>query len=242
MALYVGTHNREYFRKHGLADSQLRWAPHSVENERFSDRDGALQREANEWRQQLHIAANARVILFAGKLEPKKAPDLLLECFLERQRKDEHLVIAGAGPLEQRLVERAEGNSRIHFLGFQNQSRMPLVYRLGDIYVLPSRGPGETWGLAVNEAMASARPVIVSSRVGCAPDLVGDGKTGAVFSSDDRADLDLALSRLLDSHDLRVSLGLAATHRIARWTLTEQATAIETAVALLPTVKDLRSS
>ncbi len=43
------------------------------------------------------------------------------------------------------------------FLDFQNQQKMPLVYRLCDIFVLPSMGPGETWGLAVNEAMACKR-------------------------------------------------------------------------------------
>jgi glycosyltransferase involved in cell wall biosynthesis len=48
------------------------------------------------------------------------------------------------------------------------------------VLVLPSDG-GETWGLVVNEAMACGLPAIVSDAVGCAPDLVEDGKTGFTF-------------------------------------------------------------
>ena len=55
---------------------------------------------------------------------------------------------------------------------------------MGDIFILPSVGPGETWGLAINEAMASGRPVIVSDKVGCATDLVEENKNGIVCSRD----------------------------------------------------------
>jgi glycosyltransferase involved in cell wall biosynthesis len=52
---------------------------------------------------------------------------------------------------------------------------------LGDLFVLPSFGSGETWGLAINEAMCMGRPVIVSDHVGCAKDLVQPGRNGLVF-------------------------------------------------------------
>jgi len=68
----------------------------------------------------------------------------------------------------------------VTFAGFLNQSEIPAAYVASDCLVLPS-DYGETWGLVVNEAMACGRPAIVSDRVGCAPDLVIDGVTGAVF-------------------------------------------------------------
>ena len=49
---------------------------------------------------------------------------------------------------------------------------MPIWYRVANVFCLPSRGPGETWGLAVNEALACGCHVIVSDRVGCAEDVV----------------------------------------------------------------------
>jgi glycosyltransferase involved in cell wall biosynthesis len=76
---------------------------------------------------------------------------------------------------------------RVVFLEFQNQSRMPLVYRLGDALVLPS-GYGETWGLAVNEAQACGRPSLVSDCVGCARDIIREGENGMIFRTDDWGD------------------------------------------------------
>ncbi|MFM7374009.1 MAG: glycosyltransferase family 4 protein, partial [Chthoniobacterales bacterium] len=76
---------------------------------------------------------------------------------------------------------------RVVFLEFQNQSRMPLVYRLGDALVLPS-GYGETWGLAVNEAQACGRPSLVSDCVGCARDIIREGENGMIFRTDDWED------------------------------------------------------
>jgi len=42
---------------------------------------------------------------------------------------------------------------------------------MADVFCLPSAGPGETWGLAINEAIASGTPCLVSNRAGCATDL-----------------------------------------------------------------------
>jgi glycosyltransferase involved in cell wall biosynthesis len=81
----------------------------------------------------------------------------------------------------------ANSRHRVLFLPFQNQSRMPLVYRLGDALVLPS-GYGETWGLAVNEAQACGRPSLVSDCVGCARDIIREGENGSIFRTDDWED------------------------------------------------------
>jgi hypothetical protein len=84
---------------------------------------------------------------------------------------------------------------RVLFLPFQNQSRMPIVYRLGDALVLPS-GYGETWGLAVNEAQACGRPSLVSDCVGCARDIVREGENGMIFRTDDWDDCVRAMKRM----------------------------------------------
>jgi glycosyltransferase involved in cell wall biosynthesis len=60
---------------------------------------------------------------------------------------------------------------------------------MADVFVLPSKGPGETWGLAVNEAMACSGAVLVSNKCGCAADLVAEGINGFIFKSGDENDL-----------------------------------------------------
>ena len=77
---------------------------------------------------------------------------------------------------------------------------MPIVYRLGDVFVLPSKGPGETWGLAVNEAMACGKPVIVSDKCGCANDLVENGINGYIFQSENQSELLSAMSLSLSAN------------------------------------------
>ena len=219
-ALYVGSYNREYFETHGLSGEQLHWMPHAIDNDRFADPEGTLQAEASEWRRELGIPeGGAPTIVFAGKLSHKKAPDLLVRAFERIDAPEAHLVVAGSGPLEDKLRRRAP--ETVHFLGFQNQSRMPIVYRLGDVFVLPSRGPGETWGLAINEAMACGRAVVASTKVGCAPDLIEDGTNGFVFESENEEALAETLQALIDRPGLRARMGAASARRIEDWSLDE---------------------
>jgi glycosyltransferase involved in cell wall biosynthesis len=62
---------------------------------------------------------------------------------------------------------------------------MPRTYAAADLVVLPSYGSSETWGLAINEAMCMSRPVIASTHVGCAQDLIQPYRNGLVFPAGD---------------------------------------------------------
>jgi glycosyltransferase involved in cell wall biosynthesis len=218
-ALYVGTRNREYFMAHGVRDRQLLFAPHAIENSRFEEPDGHYLQLALEWRGRLGIAQGDLVLLFAGKLEAKKDPFFLLE--ISRRIADPRLkiVFAGTGALEARLREEAgvQLDTRVHFIGFQNQQQMPVVYRLGDIYILPSRGPGETWGLGVNEAMASGCAIIMSEKAGGSADLVEEGVNGICFDPASAGGLEKCVDwvrRLLDDRVLLGKMKLASRRRV----------------------------
>ena len=170
------------------------------------------------------------VVLFAGKLQSKKNPDLLLAAFATLHS-GAHLVFVGNGDREAILRERAAGYDNVHFLPFQNQSVMPAVYRLGDVFVLPSQGPEETWGLALNEAMASARPVIASSRVGGARDLIRFNVDGWTFSSGDQQELGAVLREAVGRGRAGLaSMGTAARVRSAGWSTEVSARRIADAV------------
>ena len=97
---------------------------------------------------------------------------------------------------ENCALNTANRGHRVLFLPFQNQSRMPLVYRLGDALVLPS-GYGETWGLAVNEAQACGRPSLVSDCVGCARDIIRERENGMIFRTDDSDDCVRAMRQMV---------------------------------------------
>ncbi len=171
-AFYVGTHNKAYYKTHGVKDTQLVYGPHAIDNDRFVDHTGEYERNAQHWRTELGFVAEDFVLLFAGKLETKKNPFFLVKLADRIKNKKVKFLIVGNGELEADLKFKTTNDSRFVFLDFQNQSKMPMLYRIANLYVLPSLGPNETWGLALNEALACGTPVIASDKCGGAIDLI----------------------------------------------------------------------
>lgn len=224
-AFYVGSNNKLYFKKYGLKDSQLVFAPHAIDNSRFEHGD---PEKSASLRDDFGIRDAELLIIFAGKLETKKSPGLLLSCFIKLNATGVHLLFAGNGPLKDELKEEAKKNPYVHFIDFQNQSVMPSVYTAGDIFCLPSGGPGETWGLAVNEAMACSKPVLISDKVGCAADLVNPGVNGEIFKSGSEQELSLKLKKLIDEGKSGLAaMGKNSKKIIDRWSFETQAQIIE---------------
>ena len=185
--LYVGQANRKYFEYHGVPSERLFFAPHAIDNNRNLQAAPQAIDDARQWKQELGIPHNHRVILFAGKFTEKKRPQDLLQAFLQAKLQQVSLLFVGAGPLEADLRQAAQDIPHVYFAPFQNQSKMPRTYGIASVVVLPSYGHGETWGLAINEAMCLSKPVIVSDHVGCANDLVRDN--GWVFPAGNRDSL-----------------------------------------------------
>jgi glycosyltransferase involved in cell wall biosynthesis len=209
--LAVGKANADYYRNSSAPESNIYFVPHCVDTPRFDAADSDL---ATQWKRELGIPAEATVILYAGKFEPNKRPLDLLRAYLSMARPRSALLMVGAGSLENDL--RAAAGDRIgrdvFFAPFQNQSRMPLVYAAADIFVLPSGS--ETWGLAVNEAMSVGRPVILSSHVGCGPDLILQGETGWIFEAGNVHALAQTISDALADRDRLRDMGRAARQHI----------------------------
>jgi glycosyltransferase involved in cell wall biosynthesis len=221
-AFYVGTNNKNYFLKYGLKESQLSFAPHAIDNKRFENQRAD---EVAILKKQLEIGESDVVILFAGKLEKVKAPVSLLEAFLKLNQQGTHLLFAGDGNLEAQLRAIAKGAGNIHFLGFKNQTEMPVIYQACDLFCLPSIS--ETWGLAVNEAMACGKAKLVSDKVGCAIDLVIPGENGNIFKSEDADDLLRSLTQLVKSKELLKAYGEKSQAIIASYNFEQIASAIE---------------
>lgn len=221
---YVGAANRDYFRTFGVPEERLHFAPHCVDAAHFT-RTPVIEAAAARLRMELELGSR-RVVLFAGKLLPAKQPGALLDAFVKLAPHDAALVIAGDGPELPALqaVAARHPELAIRFLPFANQSEMPVRYALADLFVLPSRGIYETWGLAVNEAMHLGVPCLVSDRVGCQRDLVTEGETGWVFPATEPDALSGALGRALEA--LRgdpTTLRQRIAARIARYTYAEAA-------------------
>lgn len=223
---FVGTENKKYYLKYGLKESQLIFAPHAIDNNRFK------KNNSDTFREELKISKSDIIFLFAGKLEFKKNPLLLLNAFIELRNQNIHLIFVGNGELEEELKMKCIGldksiQKRITFIDFQNQQKMPLVYKSADIFILPSQGPNETWGLAVNEAMASGIPVIASDRCGCSSDLIENYKNGVIFKTNNLESLKDAMIFMILQKDRIKSMGKYAQMSIEKWSFENISLAIE---------------
>ena len=234
IAFYVGTNNKAYYKKFGLKEMQLVFGPHAVDNYRFSTISKTQELWISELKRSTSLDQYNTVFVYAGKLEEKKNVSMLLETFSKINNKSVGLVIVGNGALEELYKDNYKTCENIHFMDFQNQSVMPLVYRLGDVLVLPSKGPSETWGLVVNEAMATGRAILVSSDCGAAVDLVQDGVNGYVFRSDCQDSLLEKLNLLIQQHDHFAAMGNASRRIVSNWSFEHICEAIEGVVSKIP--------
>lgn len=185
--LAPGKRAREYYLHYGANLEKIYFVPHTVDNDFFARKQMQLQSQREKLRQNWKIPEKAVVFLFAGKLIAKKRPDDFMKAVKLASKKNQLVfgLVVGDGPLREGLAKKAsEERIPIRFTGFLNQNEISKAYAVSDCIVLPS-GVGETWGLVVNEAMASLLPAIVSDKVGCGPDLIYPGQTGVIFRCGD---------------------------------------------------------
>jgi glycosyltransferase involved in cell wall biosynthesis len=231
--LYVGKANYEYFRYHNVAKDRLFFTPHSIDNDRFFAQTKIANQQAQLWKQELGIPSTHQVILFAGKFESKKRPLDLLTAFTQANLNQVSLLFVGAGTLEPNLQAAAAQHPNIYIAPFQNQTLMPRTYASADLVVLSSYGSGETWGLAINEAMCMARPAIVSNHVGCAQDLIKPGVNGLIFPAGDTNALADCLQQAFANRSQLANWGEAGQQHIRKYSYTQTSQGLLTALQYL---------
>jgi glycosyltransferase involved in cell wall biosynthesis len=130
---------------------------------------------------------------------------------------DVSLLLVGTGEMESELRELVHKLRvrNVCFSGFVNQRDLPAVYAACDVFVLPSTD--EPWGLVVNEVMCAGLPVVVSAEVGCAEDLVLDGRNGRQFDARNVPALADALRSVLADPQRAHAFGCESLAVIREW-------------------------
>lgn len=127
------------------------------------------------------IKEHSKVVVFAGRITWEKGIDKILEALDFLKRNDVELLIVGdmnmdaheKNPYSFKLLNMAEKHrEKIHFTGYVAHDKLPELYNMADIAVLPSMWE-EPAGLTMIEAMACGTPVI-TTRSGGIPEYVGD--------------------------------------------------------------------
>lgn len=165
-------------------------------------------------REELGLPAEQGIALFVGRLAPHKGLDQFVEAALHT-RGALH-VLAGEGPERPRLeglARRLGLAERVRFLGRVPREALPGLYAACDLAVLPSASRLEAFGIAALEAMACARPVVVSDIPGVR-EVVEPGATGLLAQPLDAQDLARKVRELLDAPERRAAMGARARERV----------------------------
>ncbi len=197
--LYVGQRSRAHYLRLGVHPHRLIFSPYAVDTQRFHTDESARQRMRNIKRSELGIAEDEFTILFAGSLAARKDPVRIIDAVRQLDLSDGTrmtVVFAGDGELVRELEVAASIDPpvSIRFAPVREQAALSALYHAADVLVLPSI-LDETWGVVVNEALAHGLPAIVSDIVGSMPDLIEEGRTGAVFQAGSTEGLIAALRR-----------------------------------------------
>jgi glycosyltransferase involved in cell wall biosynthesis len=156
------------------------------------------------------IADDAQIVTFIGRLSREKGVDVLVRAFLEMAKgfPRAHLVVAG--PDDQGIGRRlsttiAEANlgGRVSFVGTIGGSDKRALLQRSDVVVLPSTG--ESFGIAVAEAMAVGAPVIVTTGVPL-HSTVTSARAGLVVPRDE-SHIAGAIGIILSSRDTAAAMG-----------------------------------
>jgi len=181
--LYVGKNSKEYYKYYGADEKKMFFSPHAVDNNYFAENSKYSESELNNIKEEFNIPNEEKIFLFVGKLINIKRPlDFLKALKISCERNKNVIgIMAGDGELKNECLNFIKVNNLpVLFLGFVNQSMMPKIYSISDVLVITSES--ETWGLVVNEAMASGLTVISSDTVGCNSDLIVEDITGKEYT------------------------------------------------------------
>ena len=187
-------------------------------------------------RAQLGVSQDAQVILFVGRIQPLKAPDVLIRAvarMIEKrpQRRDRlKLIIIGSpsgpeGEWANRLPDLVASLGVGDVVEFRPHSPREELFRwycVSDVVGVPSYN--ESFGLVALEAQACGRPVVATD-VGGLRHAVDDGHTGILVPGHDPDDWAAALTKVLDDQDNSVRLGVNAAAHASRFSWDNSAAA-----------------
>jgi D-inositol-3-phosphate glycosyltransferase len=209
---------RQFRRLYGNPSGRIEIVPPAVEHAFFAPGDQRGARKA------VGLPVDRPVVLFVGRIQPLKAPDLAIRTVARMHRDDVTLVIVGGasghdGDHEAQRVRALAAElglgDRVRFVPPRPHHILSSYYRAADVVLVPSRS--ESFGLVALEAAACGVPVVASA-VGGLLNVVHDGVTGILVDGRDPARYARALNQLLDDPAGAAAMGAAAAERARHFT------------------------
>ncbi len=198
----AGSKAKEFMMKHGIPEEKIFTAFDTAEDLSKKKRTKKKLAEIKK-----KFPKEKKVFLYLSRIVKYKGLDNLIRSFarLEKERKDIFLMIGGHGPFKkecQELIKKLNIKN-VKFVGNVSYDDVPYYYTLSDVFVLPTRFLDsqnqncEAWGLVLNEVMSIGKPVIATSAVGAAFDLIHDGENGYLVEESNIEAMKYAMQKIL---------------------------------------------
>ncbi len=209
---------RQFRRLYGDPRGRIEVIAPAVEHAFFAPGDRAGARRA------LELPDDVPVVLFVGRIQPLKGPDVAVRALAAMARRDTILLVVGGASGQQgdgevrrlhALIDELGVRDRVRFVPPQPHHILSTYYRAADAVVVPSRS--ESFGLVALEASACGVPVVASA-VGGLLTLVDHGESGFLVPDRDPVEFARYLDLLLDDPVLAARLGHRGFERSLRYT------------------------
>ena len=190
--LSIGKLNEEFLKHYGVQKKKIYKAPYFVDNNFFE-----IKRKKSLLKKKYKFF-NKHIILNVGKFIKRKNPfDFLKLAEINKKNKNLLFLMIGDGNLKKDCSEYLKKNKikNLKIIGFVNQNQLRDFYKMSSVLIQTSSY--ETWGLTINEALASGIPVICTKDCGAYYDLIKNKKTGKSYETGNINQLNNKLNLLL---------------------------------------------
>lgn len=165
-----------------------------------------LRKNRRSLRQRLGVAPETRLFVTPARLSAEKGLIEFIQCMPADFGQKNAWLIAGEGPLRadiERTLAGTHQQAAVKLLGYVHPDQMPELYAAADVFLLPSLSDPNP--LSTIEAAFAGLPLLVSRRIGNAPELLFDHQTGWGFEPTDRNEVQQAIYQAVSTSDLQLA-------------------------------------
>lgn len=199
--VYECRQQKEYMRHYGMRAESLFSAPCAVDNGYF--REQCKKYNKKVLRSEFEIPQEAIVFVTTGALIPRKRQKDVIQALniLKEEGFEPYYYMVGDGTDRKEIEALAEKNglNHIYVTGQLPQDEMSKYLKLSDVYILPSENDASP--KALNEAMNFSLPIIITTGVGTAEELLRDGENGYIYSPGDVNKLVTLMKQIMERTD-----------------------------------------
>lgn len=221
--LVAGKRSKEWVESYGVNKDKIIIAPDASEILYNKKKNEKIKQELIK----KYKLKNKKVILYLGRLIGRKGLKYLIQAFSKIKDENSALIISGGGDFYklgeksvefelQKQVKELGLDKRVIFTGSVEHSETAAYYSLADIFVYPSitEGISEPWGLTLNEAMQFGLPIVSTTAVGSAYDLIEKGKNGFMVNEKNVEELKGSIEKILNDTSLMKNMGMDSKRKI----------------------------